>query len=148
MLPANEEKRGTIDMEQGKVALIINSPSYDRVSYALSIAAMSAAHFKEVHVLFTYGAVNRLVNGRVDMVGEETEAWIREDVKKGLEEGSIQRISEMVSHLKGFGGKVYACVAALKFHNIAKDELIEEVDGVTGISTFLEETEGATILYI
>lgn len=135
-------------MEQAKVAMIINSPSYDRVSYALSIASVWAAHLKEVHVLFTYGAVCRLVKGKADDVGEETDEWIRKDMKLGLERGSIQRISEMISYLKGFGGKIYACVAAMAFHNIAKDDLMEEVDEPTGISTFLERTEGATILYV
>lgn len=130
------------------MGIIVNSPSYDRVSYALSIAAMSAAHFKEVHVLFTYGAVRRLLKGEADAVGEETDPWIRKDIKLGLKNGSIQKISEMIFHLKGFGGKIYACVAAMAFHNIAKDDLIEEVDEATSISAFLEKTEGATMLYI
>jgi peroxiredoxin family protein len=130
------------------VALIVNSPSYDRVSYALSIAAMSAAQFNEVHVLFTYGAVCRLLKDKTDGVGEETAAWIREQVLRGLEKHSIQKISEMIFHLKGFGGKIYACTAAMTFHDIAEEDLIEEVDETTGIATFLETTRGATMLYI
>lgn len=136
------------DMGQEKVAIIINSPSYDRVSYALSIAAMSAAHLKEVHVLFTYGAICRLIKGQTDKVGEETGEWIKKDIQRGLEKGSIKKISEMLSYLKGFGGRVFLCAAAMKFHNIAKEDLIEDVDEVTGISTFLETNEGATMLYI
>ena len=62
-------------MDPTKVALIVNSSSYERVSYALSIATISAAHLKDVHVLFTYGAVRRLVKGKTDDVGEETDAW-------------------------------------------------------------------------
>jgi peroxiredoxin family protein len=135
-------------MESTKVAMVINSPSYERVSYALSIAAISAAHLKEVHVLFTYGAVCRLAKGKTDDVGEETDAWIREDIINGLEKGSIQKITEMITHLKGFGGKIYACSAALTFHQLTQDNLIEETDEVTGISTFLDITEGASMLYI
>jgi len=42
-----------------------------------------------------------------------------------------------------------ACVAAMAFHNIVKDELVEEVSEVTSISTFLEKVEGAsTMLYV
>ena len=88
------------------------------------------------------------MKGKADDVGEETDAWIRENIKLGLEKGSIPKIPEMISHLKGFGGKIYACAAAMAFHNIAKDDLIEEVDEVIGISTFLEKTEGATTLYV
>jgi peroxiredoxin family protein len=54
----------------------------------------------------------------------------------------------MISYLKGFDGKTYECSAAMTFHNIAKDTLVDEVEGVTGISTFLEQTEGAQMLYM
>ena len=135
-------------MDPLKVAMIINSPSYDRVANALSIATISAAHLKEVHVLFTYGAVCRLIKGKTDDVGEETDAWIRDEIISGLEKGSIQKVTKMITHLKGFGGKIYACSAALTFHHLTQDDLIEEIDEVTGISTFLEKTENAEMLYI
>ena len=129
-----------------KVALIINSASYDRVSYALTIAGMSAALGKEVHVLFTYGALCRLIKGRTDEVGDETDPWIREVVKVRLRKGSIQKVSEMLENLKKFGGKIHACVAAMAFHNVTRDELVGEVDQVTGIAAFLEVTKGASMM--
>ena len=135
-------------MKQTKVAIIINSYSYDRVSYALTIASTSAAQFKEVYVLFTYGAVLRLVKDAADDMGDETNALIRKNMTLGIEQGSMKRISEMISYLKGFGGKIYVCSAAIAFHHIAKDDLREDVDEITGISTFLEKTEGATMLYV
>ena len=135
-------------MEQPKVAIIINTSSFDRVSYALTVASISAAHFKEVHVLFTYSAVLRLVKDRADDIGEETDVLIRKDIKLGLEKGHMKRISETINYLKGFGGKIYACSTALTFHNIAISDLGEAVDEVTGISSFLEKTDGARMLYI
>lgn len=135
-------------MSQAKVAIIMHNPSYDRVSYALTLAAMSAAQLKDVSMLFTYGAIHRLVKDKTDEVGDETDTWIRRDISLGLEKGSIKKISEMISFFKGFGGKIYACSAAMNFHNIDKDTLIDEVDGVTGISTFLEQTDGAQMLYV
>lgn len=135
-------------MDQTKVALIINNSSFDRVSYALTIASTSAAHFKEVHVLFTYGAVLRLVKHRTDDIGEETDVWIRREIKLGLEEGHMKKISEMINYLKGFGGKIYACSAAIAFHHIAINDLVEAVDEIIGISSFLERTDGATMIYI
>ena len=73
-----------------KVALIVNNSSFDRVSYALTVASTSAAHFKEVHVLFTYGAILRLRKERADDIGEETNVWIREQIKSGIEKGHIK----------------------------------------------------------
>jgi peroxiredoxin family protein len=136
-------------MKQEKVAIIINSASYDRVAYALSIASTSAALGKEVHVLFTYGAINRLVKGKADEIGDETSAWIRKTIVEGSKKGSIPKISEMLNNLNKFGGKVYACVAGMALHNIVKDELTEQVEEVTGIAAFLEKVEGAsTMLYV
>ena len=134
--------------DQEKVALIVNSASYDRVSYALSIANISAANLKDVYVFFTYGAVLRLLADRADEIGEETNAWIRESAKKGLENGSMRRISELLQFAKSFGVKIYACSAAIAFHNIREEELVT-IDGVMGISSFLEKVQGASsILYI
>jgi len=135
-------------LKQSGIAIIINSPSYDRVSYGLSIAAVSAAHSKQVHVLFTYGAICRLLKGKTDQVDEETDAWIRNDVKSGLKSRHMPKISEMIVHLKEFGGKIYACSAAITFHHINKEDLIEEVDETIGISAFLEKTEGSRMLYV
>ncbi|MFX0052927.1 MAG: hypothetical protein ACFE8U_16750 [Candidatus Hermodarchaeota archaeon] len=92
--------------------------------------------------------VRRLKKGEVDAVGDETDLWIKKDIERGLKDGSLKRISDMISYLKGFNGKIYACVAAIKFHQIKKNDLIDEVDGIIGISTFLDKKEGATMLYI
>jgi predicted peroxiredoxin len=44
--------------------------------------------------------------------------------------------------------KIYACSAAIAFHNIREEELVT-IDGVMGISSFLEKVQGASsILYI
>ncbi|UCH38266.1 MAG: DsrE family protein [Candidatus Bathyarchaeota archaeon] len=135
-------------MAQTKMAWIINDPSYDRVLYALTVAAMSSARFNDVKVLFTYGAVLRLVRGKTDDVGEETRDWIRENIRFGRNIGVMKSISEMIALFKGFGGKLYACSASLAFHNLTQENLLEEVDDVIGIATFLDRTEGGTMLYV
>jgi len=131
-----------------KVALIVNSGSFERVSFALTVAAMYAALGREVYTLFTYGALFRLIKGRTDEVGEETSPTLRQKIKEGLEKGSIRSISDGINELKRFGGRIYACVAAMSFYDVIRDELIDEVDGVMGIAAFLEATRGAQLLYI
>lgn len=132
-----------------KVAIVINSASYERVEYALTVALSSAAVGKEVYILFTYGAVIRLKRGDTDKVGEETSEWMKEPIRIGLKRGSIQKVSELLKNLKRLGARIYACVAAMALHNLTKDELVEEVDEVTGIASFLESVEEATgIIYV
>jgi len=110
---------------------------------------MSATLGKEVHVLFTHSGLLRLKKGFTDKIGEETEAWIREAVKAGVKKGSMRKISELLAELKRFGGKIYACPAAMAFHSVTKDELVDEVDKVCGIATFFEEfASNALTLYI
>jgi len=135
--------------EDGKrVAFIIGSASYDRVEYALTLAFSLAATGREVHILFAYGAVTRLKKGNTDVLGEETDGWVRERVRLGLERGSMHRVSELLANLRRVGARVYACVAAMSLHNLVEEDLVDEVDGVTGIMAFLEKVGGANIVYV
>ena len=78
-------------MDQRKVAVIINNSSFDRVSYALTVASTSAVHFKEVDVLFTSGVVRRLIKDRVDEIGEETDKWMRKEIGLGIEKSYMKK---------------------------------------------------------
>jgi peroxiredoxin family protein len=128
-----------------KIGLIINTGSYERVAYALSFASICAATGMEVHVLFSYGAIPRLVKGNTDFLGDETPEWIRDTLKKGLERGHIQKISDLIRDFMRFGGKIYACVGAMALHNVVKDDLLDGVK-VASITSFLESVEDANFL--
>ena len=136
--------------EGGNLALIINTASYDRVAFALSLANTAAAMGKEVAVLFGYGGLVRLKRGAVDEVGDETEAWIRGQIKLGLQKGSITRISELLETLTKLRGKIYACPSAMALHNLVRDELIDQVNQVCGLAEFLSRSteSAATTLYV
>ena len=131
---------------QKKVALIINSASYERVAFALSLATAAAALGKEVSVLFGYGGLVRLKKGFTDQVGAETDGWIREQIKAGLEKGSVSPISELLETLRRLGGKLYACPTAMALHNLISGELVAEVNRVCGLVQFLtEDAEDASM---
>jgi len=133
-----------------KLALIINTASYDRVAFALNVATAAAALGQEVAVLFGYGGLVRLKRGCTDAVGEETEAWIREEIRLGLEKGSVPRISEALETLQKLGGRIYACPAAMALHNLIKEELVEGVQQVCSLVEFLSrDARGASaIIYV
>lgn len=139
-----------MDNGDGGVAIILNTASYERVNYALTIAKVSAAFGREVHVLFSHGGLVRLMKGRIDELGDETPPWLRGDVEAGLKKGSIGRISEQLRDLKALGGRIYACPSAMAFHNATIGDLIGEVDGVYGIAAFLGEIarEASMTLYV
>jgi len=138
-------------MTQGKqkVALIINSASYERVCWGLNLASVAAALGKDVYVLFGYGGLIRLKRDSMDKVGEETDSWIREQIKLALRRGGVSKISELLTSLQRLGGKVYACPGAMALHNLLRDDLIGELDGVRGLAEFLrEDAKEALIMYV
>jgi len=134
---------------QKKMALIINSASYELVAFALSLATAAAALGNEVSVLFGYGGLVRLQKGFTDQVGEETAGWVRKQIKAGIKKGSVSKISEMLETLRRLGGKVYACPTAMALHNLIRSELIDGVDKVCGLAQFLtEDVEDARTIYV
>ncbi len=138
-MPGKEENR--------RIALVINTASYERVSFGLGIASSEAALGKEVNVLFGYGGIVRLRKGFEDEVGDETEGWLREEIKAGIKKGNT-RISESLKILHKLKGRVYACPAAMALHNLTKEELIDEAE-VRGVVEFLrDDAKDAEIIYI
>jgi len=131
-----------------KIALVINTASYERVSFSLGLASAAAALGKEVYVLFGTGGLVRLRKGLEDEVGEETEGWIKGQIKAGLQKSGVTKISESLKILRRMKGKVYACPAAMAFHNLTREDLIDDLE-VRGIVEFLrEDARGATIIYV
>ncbi len=129
--------------------MIFHSAAYDKVGYGLIIAKAALSMGMEVHTLFTYGALKRLARNNTDILGEETDSEILEIVENGLTLGIIYPISHQIKDAKRLGMKIYACVTTMTLLDIHQDELIEEVDKVTGIASFLDIASNATIsLYI
>lgn len=131
--------------DKGHIALILHSGSYDRVSYALSLAIAGLASGMEVHILLTYGGLKRFVKGYSEGLGKETDNEIRGFIAKGLASGGIQSLEAQLATARQLGLKFYACASAMASMNIARQELREEVDKVVGLATFLELARTATI---
>jgi peroxiredoxin family protein len=136
--------------EQGqRLALIINTASYERVAFALGIATTAAAMGRDVSVLFGYGGVIRLKKGFTDSLGEETDGWIRERIGLLVKNGGVSPLSEYLNMLKKLGGKIYACPTAMELHDIVVGELVEEVDEVRSVTRFVrEDIKDASVVYV
>ncbi len=65
-----------------------------------------------------------------------------------MEQGHIEPISKLFTMAKELGGKIYVCVSSMTLLNIARDELIDEVDESAGVPNFLMNTEDDQILFI
>ena len=131
-----------------KVAIVIDTASYERVAFALSMAS-AAATMKDVRIIFGNGGIIRLKKGYTDAVGGETAAWLRERVRLAVKMHSLPPISELLETLNKFGAKIYACPAAMELHGLVKDDLVKEVDEVRSIVRFtIEDIKEATVIYV
>lgn len=133
--------------EQNKqqIAVILHSGSYDRVSYALSLATVGLAMGMEAHILLTYGGLRRFVKGHLEDIGDETESQLKGFITKGIASGGIRSITDQLADARKLGLKLYACANAMANMNIAGQELIEEVDEVMGLATFMKFARTATV---
>jgi len=135
--------------ERGKLALIVNAASYERVAFALSVAIAAAAAGQQVELLFGHAGLVRLKKGSTDQVGDETEVWLRDQIRSGLEKGSVSRISQLLQTVLKLGAEIYVCPAAMALHNLVRAELIEEVKEVCSLGEFMSRAaQGASVLYI
>jgi len=136
-----EDKRG--------VGIIFHSGSYDRLSHGLSIALAALALGRPVRFFFTYWALPYLRRGGDLHFHLDSEAQdYQQSIKKNLEQGHWEKISDLIVSAKALGGRFYACTHSMGLLNIARDELIEEVDRSMGLTAFLTETAEAQILFI
>ena len=131
-----------------KVTMIIISGEYQRVSYAISIAKVAAALDMEVHMLFTYKGLERLIKGRSDELGNVTDANFLKKIKDALEKDKISKLSEDLVDANKIGVRIYACVTAMSIMNVKDEELIKEVNQVMGLSQFLELSRGSITYYV
>ncbi len=137
----------TADVSPNKeqVTIILHSGSYDRASYALSIALVALASGMEVHMLLTFEGLRRFTKGHLADIGEETSPNVRTNIERGLESGGIQSLEAQLADAKKLGLKLYACPNAMAALNIALSDLLGEVDNVMGLAAFLEFARKAAI---
>lgn len=127
-----------------RATIILHSGSYDRVSYALSLANIALASEMEVHILLTYGGLRRFTRGHVEDLGEETSPQFRDVVARRLRSKGIESISGLLANARTLGLRLYACPNAMAALNIAHSELAPEVDEVMGLAAFLSFARGAS----
>jgi len=124
--------------DEKRVTIILHSGTYDRASYALSIALVALASGMEVHMLLTFEGLRRFTKGHLADIGEETSPKVRSNIERGLESGGIQHLEVQLADAKKLGLKLYACPNAMAALNIGLSELLLEVDKVMGLAAFIQ----------
>ena len=135
----------TMESPAQKVSIILHSGAYDRASYALSIALGALACGMEVDMQLTYEGLRRFTKGCLTSLGEETSPLVRDAFEQGLVAGKIQTLDNRLAEAKEMGLRLYACPASMAILGIGEEELLDEIDGIMGVVSFLALARNADI---
>ena len=128
-----------------QVTIILHSGSYDRASYALTLAHVALASEMEVHMLLTFEGLRRFTKEHVADIGRETSPDLKTSIELGLESGVIQPLEKQLANAKKLGLRIYACPNAIACLNITLSDLLDEVDDIMGLAAFLQLARTATV---
>lgn len=131
------------------LGIIFHSGSFDRVYNGLSIAATALALEQNVKFFFTYWSLTYLTKNQPSeiILNKEAEKH-RLILETAIDKGQIQEFSNLLSLTKEMGAKIYACSGSIAIRNIKNEDLIEDVDKVMGLATFLTSIEDYQVLFI
>ena len=131
------------------LSIIFHSGMYDRVNHGLSIALSAMLMGGKARLYFTHASLVYLKKGgdrKIDSLdGDE---GYRQRYMRNIEEEHIERIDEMIKNCKEMGAEIYVCPASMSLLNISRDELIEEVDRVMGLASFIAQSEESDLVFI
>jgi peroxiredoxin family protein len=129
----------------GSVAIILHSGSYDRASYAMTLALVALSTGMEAHILLTHQALRRFSGEYLEDRGEETPAQASQDIEFGLMTGALNTLEKQLADAKELGLNLFACAGAMAILNLRRDDLRPEVDDIIGLGVFFELARSATI---
>ncbi len=155
-----------------KVTLVVLSGDMDRVMAALIIATGAAAMGMQVTMFYTFWGLNAI---RKEEASSSPKDWLRKAfgwlnkggasrlplsrfhfgglgtsmMKKVMKDNRMPGIPELMETAQDLGVKMIACTTTLGLMGISKDTLIDGVDQLAGVSTYLAEArQGSVNLFI
>ena len=159
---------GLAEKKPERVTLVVLSGDMDRVMAALIIATGAASMGMRVTMFFTFWGLNAL--RRPGSSGRATD-WLRRMfgvlnkggadrlplsrfhfwglgtrmMKRVMQQNRMPGVPELMEVAKDLGVTFIACTTTLGLMGITKDTLVEGVDQLAGVSTYLAEAKDAQV---
>jgi len=147
-LGRNYKEKIEVETDTKGLSIIFHSGSYDRVFHGFSLVLVALALGRDTKCFFTYWSLPYLIKGKsefqLDVEGQSHKKLLEDHMKKG----HMQEISKLLLEAKTLGAKFYVCTNSMGLLNIARDELVNEVDKSMGLTTFLVEASQDQLLFI
>ena len=142
------------DSRFDRLSLVVLAGAYDRVHYALAMAAAALAANRQVTLMFTMGGCRALLAADAEGPG-----WRRllpgEDGRPPLEADAahcrlgLGGFEELLAAVVALGGQVMVCEMGLRAVGLALDELRDDVALTTGgLVTFLTEMTAQSVMTV
>lgn len=158
-------------MDKEKYSIIVFSGEFDKAIAAFTIATGAAATNRKVTMFFTFWGLNilkkkhgrsavgrgflaRLFNllmgGRRNLpLSRFNFGGISPRLMTGMmKKHNVATLQELIESAHLLGIKLIACEMAMNILEIERDDLVEQVQEVIGVSTFLDYSQDAKIIFI
>ncbi len=145
------------DEDRSRLSLIVFSGDYDRVHYAMAMAAAAVAIARPVTLLFTMGAIRALAAPADDGTPGWTNLKPAENGQKAAdrdaahERSGVATLEELISACAELGAAFEVCEMAMTSEGIAHDDLRDDLKITSGgLVGFLSEAEreGGRIVFV
>jgi len=151
-----------------KATLIVFSGDMDKVMASFILATGAASMGMEVTMFFTFwglnvlkketarkggkGLLQRMMN-LINRGGIEHLPLSKFNfagagslmMKKMMKDSKIPSLPELMAMAKEMDVKFIACTMSMGVMGIAKETLIDDIDGFAGVATYLERADGGTV---
>ena len=154
-----------------KISIVCFSGDFDKMLAAYTIATGAAATNREVTMFFTFWGLNALKK-------KQGHSWLGKDFlsrafnflmggKRNLplsrlnffgaspklmsgmmKKNNVASLDELMEAASALGIRFYACEMSMHILGVTKEDLIDDVQEVVGVATFLNESEDAHIIFI
>jgi len=153
------------------VTIVCFSGEFDKLLAAFTIATGAAATNRNVTMFFTFWGLNVLKKQRGrQAIGKDLLSrafnWlmggrnqlplsrfnfggISPKLMQGMmRKNNVAQLDELMEAASALGVRIYACEMSMHILGVTQDDLIDEVQSVVGVATFLNESENAHIIFI
>jgi len=157
--------------EHKKISIVCFSGDFDKMLAAYTIATGAAATNREVTMFFTFWGLNALKKkqghsplgkdflsrafnflmggkrnlplSRLNFFGASPKL-----MSGMMKKNNVASLDELMEAASALGIRFYACEMSMHILGVTKDDLIDDVQEVVGVATFLNESEDAHIIFI
>lgn len=148
-----------------KVSIIVSKGSLEGIYPALIMANGARMEGIEANVFFTFFGMDAINKARHDAIKVATvgnpglhlatwlggvpgiSALVTKQMAKSMEKLDIPPIPEFIEMIADSGAKLYACKASVDMFELAREDFIDELEGIITVGEFYQMAGGGQIIF-